>query len=61
MLSGISAEEACRTARLSARCPIVTEAVEYPAAIAASACRTSAAVSPRSLPLRQFVVTPKAA
>jgi hypothetical protein len=36
-------------ARLSARCPMVTAAVEYPAAIAASACRTSSAVSSRSL------------
>jgi hypothetical protein len=30
---------ACRMARLSARCPMVTAAVEYPAAMAASAFR----------------------
>jgi hypothetical protein len=36
-------------ARLSARYPIETAAVEYPAAIAASACRTSAAVRSRSV------------
>src|SRR5215831_8912742 len=38
-----SLASACRMARLSARCPMVTAAVEYPAAMAASACRTSAA------------------
>jgi hypothetical protein len=37
-------------ARLSARCPMLTAAVEYPAAMAASACRTSAADRSRSLP-----------
>ena len=44
-----SLASACRMARLSARCPVETAAVEYPAAIAASACRTSAAVRSRSL------------
>src|SRR6185437_8937456 len=39
---------ACRMARLSARCPIETAAVEYPAAMAASAWRTSAADRSRS-------------
>jgi hypothetical protein len=43
-----SLASACRMARLSARCPMVTVVVEYPAAIAASACRTLAAVSSRS-------------
>jgi hypothetical protein len=44
-----SLASACRMARLSARCPIVTAALEYPAAMVASACRTSAADSSRSL------------
>jgi hypothetical protein len=44
-----SVASACRMVRLSASCPMVTAAVEYPAAIWASACRTSAAVSSRSL------------
>ncbi len=44
-----SLASACRRARLSARCPIETAAVEYPAAIAARACRTSAADRSRSL------------
>src|SRR6201990_266281 len=44
-----SLASACRMARLSARCPIETAAVEYPAAMAASAWRTSAAVRSRSL------------
>jgi hypothetical protein len=44
-----SLASACRMARLSARCPMLTAAVEYPAAIAASAWRTSAAVRSRSL------------
>src|SRR5690349_22354665 len=42
-----SLASACRMARLSARCPIETAAVEYPAAMAARAWRTSAAVRSR--------------
>jgi hypothetical protein len=44
-----SLASACRMARLSARCPMLTAAVEYPAAMAASAWRTSAAERSRSL------------
>ena len=43
-----SRASACRITRASARCPIVTAALEYPAAIAASAWCTSPAVSSRS-------------
>ncbi len=39
-------------ARLSARCPMVTAALEYPPAIAASACRTSSAARLLSLRAR---------
>jgi hypothetical protein len=39
---------ACRIARFSARCPMVTAALEYAAAIFDNACRTFPAVSSRS-------------